>query len=160
MPTDGALDYLELPARGVAAMKKFYGAAFGWSFVDYGPDYVEFDSGGRKGGFNAERKAAVSGGALAADTVASAAARRATPSGATPGSFQSCVIQRESSGNPRAVNPSSGAGACTASCRPPGTASVFLACQRMRPWLSRTTPSPRSTHSPGPALGPRTTAAE
>lgn len=65
MPTDGALDYLELPARGVAAMKKFYGAAFGWSFVDYGPDYVEFDSGGRKGGFNAERKAAVSGGALA-----------------------------------------------------------------------------------------------
>jgi len=49
--------------------------------------------------------APVSGGASAADTVASAAARRATP-----GSFRSCVIQRESSGNPRAVNPSSGAG--------------------------------------------------
>jgi LysM repeat protein len=48
---------------------------------------------------------AVSGGASVADTVASAAARRATP-----GSFRSCVIQRESSGNPRAVNPSSGAG--------------------------------------------------
>jgi hypothetical protein len=62
----------------------------------------------------------VSGGAEVADTVAPAAARRATPSGATPsgatpsgatpGSFRSCVIQRESSGNPRAVNPSSGAG--------------------------------------------------
>jgi len=64
MPVDGYLDYLELPARDVAAMKKFYGAAFGWSFVDYGPDYVEFDSGGRKGGFNAERKAVASGGAL------------------------------------------------------------------------------------------------
>jgi hypothetical protein len=49
--------------------------------------------------------APVSGGASVADTVASAAARRATP-----GSFRSCVIQRESSGNPRAVNPSSGAG--------------------------------------------------
>jgi resuscitation-promoting factor RpfC len=29
---------------------------------------------------------------------------------AAPGSFQSCVIQAESGGNPRAVNPSSGAG--------------------------------------------------
>ena len=49
--------------------------------------------------------ASVSGGAEVADSVAPAAARRATP-----GSFRSCVIQRESSGNPRAVNPSSGAG--------------------------------------------------
>ncbi len=52
----------------------------------------------------------VSGGTSAADAVAPAAVRRATPSGTTPGSFRSCVIQRESSGNPRAVNPSSGAG--------------------------------------------------
>lgn len=40
-------------------------------------------------------------------------ARRARPAGtygAAPGSFQACVIQRESGGNPRAVNPSSGAG--------------------------------------------------
>jgi hypothetical protein len=64
MSTDGALDYLELPARDVAAMKKFYAAAFGWSFVDYGPDYAEFDAHGRKGGFNAERKPVSSGGAL------------------------------------------------------------------------------------------------
>jgi resuscitation-promoting factor RpfC len=49
--------------------------------------------------------ASVSGGAEVADTVAPAAVRRASP-----GSFRSCVIQRESSGNPRAVNPSSGAG--------------------------------------------------
>jgi hypothetical protein len=49
--------------------------------------------------------AQVSGGAVVADTSAPAAVRRAAP-----GSFQSCVIQRESSGNPRAVNPSSGAG--------------------------------------------------
>ena len=53
--------------------------------------------------------ASVSSGTEVADTVA-AGARRATPSGATPGSFRSCVIQRESSGNPRAVNPASGAG--------------------------------------------------
>ena len=54
--------------------------------------------------------ASVSGGAEVADTVAPAAVRRATPSGTAPRSFRSCVIQRESSGNPRAVNPSSGAG--------------------------------------------------
>ena len=47
----------------------------------------------------------VSSGAMVADTAPPAAASRATP-----GSFRSCVIQRESSGNPRAVNPSSGAG--------------------------------------------------
>ena len=39
-----------------------------------------------------------------------AAARPATSYGGAPGSFQACVIQRESSGNPSAVNPSSGAG--------------------------------------------------
>ena len=64
MPQDGFLDYIELPAPDVAATKKFYGAAFGWTFVDYGPDYVEFDSSGRKGGFNAERKVVSSGGPL------------------------------------------------------------------------------------------------
>ena len=53
--------------------------------------------------------ASVSGG-TSADAVAPAVVHRATPSGTTPGSFRSCVIQRESSGNPRAVNPSSGAG--------------------------------------------------
>jgi resuscitation-promoting factor RpfC len=50
------------------------------------------------------------GAASAADTVTPAAVRRAKLSGATRGSFRNCVIQRESSGNPRAVNPSSGAG--------------------------------------------------
>ena len=49
-------------------------------------------------------------GASVTDTVAPAAVRRATRSGTTPGRFRSCVIRRESSGNPRAVNPSSGAG--------------------------------------------------
>jgi hypothetical protein len=53
---------------------------------------------------------AVTSQAAAAETAAPAVARRAAPSRATPGSFQSCVIQRESSGNPRAVNASSGAG--------------------------------------------------
>ena len=64
MPADGRLDYIELPGSDIPATKKFYGSVFGWSFVDYGPDYVAFDSAGRQGGFNAERKVVSTGGPL------------------------------------------------------------------------------------------------
>ena len=64
MTNDGSLDYIELPASDIPATKAFYGAVFGWSFVDYGPDYVAFDSDGRQGGFNAERKVVATGGPL------------------------------------------------------------------------------------------------
>lgn len=47
------INYIELNVRDIAAMKVFYGAAFGWRFTDFGPDYCEFDDGGMKGGFNA-----------------------------------------------------------------------------------------------------------
>ncbi|HEX4160188.1 MAG TPA: VOC family protein [Rhizomicrobium sp.] len=64
MPADGSLDYIELPGPDIPATKRFYGALFGWSFTDYGPDYVAFQSpDGREGGFNAEREVA-DGGAL------------------------------------------------------------------------------------------------
>jgi predicted enzyme related to lactoylglutathione lyase len=45
------LDYLEFAARDVAAAKKFYTAAFGWTFTDYGPDYTSFTDGRLSGGF-------------------------------------------------------------------------------------------------------------
>ncbi|HEY3636551.1 MAG TPA: VOC family protein [Rhizomicrobium sp.] len=64
MPVDGSLDYIELPGPDIAASKLFYGAVFGWTFTDYGPDYTAFQSpDGREGGFNAERKVS-EGGAL------------------------------------------------------------------------------------------------
>ncbi|MGO1001492.1 VOC family protein [Lysobacter sp. CA196] len=46
------LDYIEFTVADIAASKAFYGAAFGWTFTDYGPDYCEFDDGRMKGGFN------------------------------------------------------------------------------------------------------------
>jgi uncharacterized protein len=62
MPTDGSLDYIELPGPDIPASKQFYGAVFGWSFTDYSPDYAAFQSpDGREGGFNAERKVAEGG---------------------------------------------------------------------------------------------------
>lgn len=51
MPTNLKLDYLEFPASDLSAIKAFYGAAFGWTFVDYGPDYVAFNDGKMDGGF-------------------------------------------------------------------------------------------------------------
>jgi len=46
------IHYIELPALSVAAMKAFYGEAFGWTFTDYGPTYVAFHGAGIEGGFD------------------------------------------------------------------------------------------------------------
>ena len=64
MPTDGALDYIELPATDIPATKHFYGTLFAWTFTDYGPDYVAFEVAGRHGGFNTGRKPVASNGPL------------------------------------------------------------------------------------------------
>jgi len=47
------INYLELASTNLEASKKFYAAVFGWSFVDYGPDYASFTAGsaGIDGGF-------------------------------------------------------------------------------------------------------------
>jgi predicted enzyme related to lactoylglutathione lyase len=45
------LDYVEFATRDVAAASKFYSAAFGWTFTDYGPDYTSFSDGRLNGGF-------------------------------------------------------------------------------------------------------------
>ncbi|PWF22543.1 VOC family protein [Corticimicrobacter populi] len=45
------IDNIEFNVTDIARSKAFYGAAFGWSFVDYGPTYTEFSDGRLKGGF-------------------------------------------------------------------------------------------------------------
>ncbi|MEZ4365739.1 MAG: VOC family protein [Kofleriaceae bacterium] len=52
MRTDGAIDYVELPGRQLAASKAFYAAAFGWNFQDYGPAYAAFADAGVDGGLD------------------------------------------------------------------------------------------------------------
>ena len=47
---DYSIDYIELHVGAVAASKKFYGAAFGWSFQDWGPDYAAFEHANVSGG--------------------------------------------------------------------------------------------------------------
>jgi uncharacterized protein len=51
MPSDRTIDYIELPANDLEAAKRFYSDAFGWTFVDYGPDYCAFNDGRLDGGF-------------------------------------------------------------------------------------------------------------
>jgi uncharacterized protein len=51
MPTHGKLNYVEFPARDLAATKAFFAAVFGWRFEDYGPGYTAFANEGLDGGF-------------------------------------------------------------------------------------------------------------
>ena len=51
-----ALDYIELRVTDLAATRRFYEAAFGWQFNDYGPAYAGIrvpDGEGEVGGLDA-----------------------------------------------------------------------------------------------------------
>ncbi|WP_119271123.1 VOC family protein [Taklimakanibacter deserti] len=48
---DRQIDYIEFNVKDIARSRKFYGAAFDWTFKDYGPDYCEFADGRLTGGF-------------------------------------------------------------------------------------------------------------
>lgn len=49
--TDRQIDNIEFNVSDIERSKRFYGAAFGWSFVNYGPTYTEFSDGRLTGGF-------------------------------------------------------------------------------------------------------------
>lgn len=61
---DRKIDYIEFNVTDIARSKAFYGEAFGWSFVDYGPDYCEFSDGRLTGGFSALEPVSAKGGPL------------------------------------------------------------------------------------------------
>lgn len=62
--TDRRINYIEFAVTDIARAKAFYGAAFGWTFTDYGPAYCEFDDGHMKGGFDAAAPVRLDGGPL------------------------------------------------------------------------------------------------
>jgi len=45
------INYVEFPAQDIEATKVFFSAIFGWSFIDYGPEYTAFSKAGINGGF-------------------------------------------------------------------------------------------------------------
>ncbi|WP_109314940.1 VOC family protein [Pseudovibrio ascidiaceicola] len=51
MMKSGKINYIELPAADLEAVKAFYSNALGWTFEDYGPEYAAFNDGEFDGGF-------------------------------------------------------------------------------------------------------------
>lgn len=45
-----AIDYIEIAVTDVSEAKRFYTAAFGWAFNDYGPGYAGIQGQGREVG--------------------------------------------------------------------------------------------------------------
>ena len=45
------INYVEFQASDFDATKAFFKSVFGWSFTDYGPDYVAISDAGLDGGF-------------------------------------------------------------------------------------------------------------
>ncbi|MFC3072545.1 VOC family protein [Shinella pollutisoli] len=67
MSTAGAdrrIDYIEFNVADIAVSKAFYGAAFGWTFTDYGSSYCEFRDGRLSGGFTTLAPVSAAGGPL------------------------------------------------------------------------------------------------
>jgi len=58
------INYVELPATDLWAMKTFYGTAFGWEFEDWGDTYASFTKAGLDGGFIKVDKAPPTGGTM------------------------------------------------------------------------------------------------
>lgn len=48
---DRKIDYIEFTSPDLIRIKKFYNEAFGWTFQDWGDDYVSFEDGRLAGGF-------------------------------------------------------------------------------------------------------------
>lgn len=57
------INFIELQAKDLKEIKKFYGNTFGWTFTDYGDTYCDFHGAGISGGF-AKTNKVTTGGAL------------------------------------------------------------------------------------------------
>ena len=51
MSNDRRINYVEFFASDLDATEAFYSQVFGWTFVDYGPEYRAFNDGALDGGF-------------------------------------------------------------------------------------------------------------
>lgn len=45
------INYIEFPSKSLEVTKNFFASVFGWSFIDYGPEYTAFSNAGIDGGF-------------------------------------------------------------------------------------------------------------
>jgi D-aminopeptidase len=81
---DRRIDYVEFATTDMAAVKRFYAQAFGWSFQDWGDEYASFEDGRLAGGFRLADEGAPGGPLViiyAVDLEASVAAVKAAGGG-------------------------------------------------------------------------------
>lgn len=58
---DNHINYVELKSKDLEKTKKFYSAAFNWTFTNYGPTYIAFSDSGLEGGFEKTENEIVNG---------------------------------------------------------------------------------------------------
>lgn len=47
MKETGKINYIEIPSTDLEITKTFFASAFGWLFIDYGPEYVAIENAGK-----------------------------------------------------------------------------------------------------------------
>lgn len=64
MSTENRIDYVEIPVTDLLKAREFFTALFGWSFQEWGEDYMSFNDGRLEGGFRRSKEPAPSTGVL------------------------------------------------------------------------------------------------
>mgnify|MGYP001554913598 FL=1 len=64
MRTENRVDYVEIPVTDLEKAREFFSSLFGWSFTDWGDDYMSFNDGRLDGGFRRSSEPAPSTGVL------------------------------------------------------------------------------------------------
>ena len=64
MRPERQIDYIEIPVTDPAKARDFFAALYGWSFEDWGPDYISFNDGRLDGGFRRAEEPAPATGVL------------------------------------------------------------------------------------------------
>lgn len=64
MSAENRIDYVEIPVTDLGKTRDFFSALFGWSFQDWGDEYMSFSDGRLAGGFRRAEEPAPSTGVL------------------------------------------------------------------------------------------------
>lgn len=64
MSAENRIDYVEIPVTDLKRTREFFSSLFGWSFQEWGDDYISFNDGRLDGGFRRSTKPAPTTGVL------------------------------------------------------------------------------------------------
>lgn len=64
MGAENRIDYVEIPVTDLKRTREFFSSLFGWSFQEWGDDYMSFNDGRLDGGFRRSTEPAPSTGVL------------------------------------------------------------------------------------------------